>query len=77
MLGLDRTGSEGEGSKTGRGMGTCVSKTLNPENNSGQNNKGFVKNLQKRLSIREKIGGRDAGLELTRVINYPKILKKI
>lgn len=58
MPGLDKTGPEGKGSKTGRGMGNCGSKTSNPENNNEQNNKRLNKNLRRRLSIRKKNGGK-------------------
>lgn len=57
MPGLDKKGPEGKGSKTGRGRGTCGSKTSNPENSNGQNNKRLDKNLRRRQSLSGKTGG--------------------
>ena len=52
MPGLDKTGPEGKGSKTGRGLGTCGSKTSIDESKEEQNSQ----NLEKKLSRKDSIG---------------------
>lgn len=51
MPGLDKTGPRRKGSKTGRGLGNCTSKTSDPENNNDHNNQILEKNFPRRMRM--------------------------
>lgn len=57
MPGLDKTGPQGKGSKTGRGLGNCTGKISDPENNNEHN----IQILEKNFLRRMRIGKRGAG----------------
>jgi hypothetical protein len=57
MPGLDKTGPEGKGSKTGRGLGNCNNKLFNPENENEQNPQRLGRNFRRRLGKGKNSGG--------------------
>ena len=58
MPGLDKTGPEGKGSKTGRGLGTCGSKTSIDESKEEQNSQNLGKNFPGRIRLGRRGAGR-------------------
>jgi len=57
MPGLDKTGPEGKGSRTGRGLGTCRNKTSSNESQDEHNN--YTK--ERNFPGRGRLGRRGAG----------------
>lgn len=57
MPGLDKTGPEGKGSRTGRGLGVCGSKTSTNDSKDGQNNQTIEGDFPRR----GRLGRRGAG----------------
>lgn len=59
MPGLDKTGPQGKGSKTGRGLGSCTSKTSDPENKNEHNSLIMEEKFPRRMRMGKR--GASAG----------------
>lgn len=54
MPGLDNTGPEGKGPKTGRGLGNCGKNTKSLDKEIADSDKGLGRNLRRRSRMRGK-----------------------
>lgn len=57
MPGLDNTGPESKGSKTGRGLGNCGNNTKSNDNKNADDGKVEGRFLRRRMRMRGKGGG--------------------
>jgi len=56
MPGLDNTGPEGKGPKTGRGLGNCGNNTKSADKKNADSDKGIGRFLRRRMRMRGKGG---------------------
>jgi len=61
MPGLDSTGPEGKGPKTGRGLGNCGSKTKSSNSNKEEADNSTAGNMRRRQRMGRKGGGMGRG----------------
>jgi hypothetical protein len=58
MPGLDKTGPEGKGSRTGRGLGICGDQSSDSTKLQEQQNPSFIRNYRKRMHMGRKGAGK-------------------